>query len=374
MPFPDFVALAILPSVIWASLIFVWFSRSDFAIHLRSGLNAKTKQDLAEAAQSWTFFGFLTFSAALAGVLLWTKIATPVDFRALLVSRSWPRDVFHGAFLGLALIGLLAALWKLFPPDKRFRFLVMTSVASPPAVRALTLVFVALTEELWRAVCLRALVADGISGPRALLATSAAYGFAYFGWGIQIALSDAAIGAVFGALFLWSGSFFVPLAAHLTLRGQHLLASSLAAPNAAPGEVYRSRHANCPACGAAVGIRQINLNVNEAFFCPACGTRITVSDRRRRFIRWGYVLVQMACLLASWDLLPRAIRGQGGNLQYWMSIFVACGAAIGLLTFYVILVPPRLECGDADFIRLNLDDKRTPTRQASVPREKPNAE
>src|SRR2546422_6928165 len=37
---------------------------------------------------------------------------------------------------------------------------------------------------------------------------------------------------LFRSLFLWSGSFFVPFGAHITLRGQHLLYAIAAAPDA----------------------------------------------------------------------------------------------------------------------------------------------
>jgi hypothetical protein len=267
----------------------------------------------------------------------------------------WPQQFFHGIVLGLALTGLLLVFRRFFPEAQKFGFLILAGVASPVWIRILALVLVAFTEELWRAVCLTILVADGSSGPQAVVATTVAYGLAYLAWGYPVAISEGVVGALCGGLYLWSGSLFVPLAAHLTLRGQHLLYAIAASPDAEPGDIHRRPHATCPACGFALNLRQVNLNVNEAFFCPACHTRVTVSDRRRAFQRWGFVFVSIPLMFACFDIFPGAIRGRDD--QYWIALVVMWCAGAGLWCVLQIIFPPTLECGDPDFVSLNLGDR-----------------
>lgn len=367
MPSSDLVALAILPAVIWVSLAYVARSTSKLASKLRVAWSAETKQELIEGARSWAIYGLLAFFIVLAGVVLWTQIQRSNALETILNPSHWERRIFHGIILGLALLGMLLILRRHFPEAKKFGFLVMAGIASPPLVRASALLIVIFTEELWRAVCLKALMGDGVSGPQALVATSIAYGLTYLAWGTPVAISEGIVGAAFGALFLWSGSFFVPFAAHITVRGQALLYAIAAAPDAEPGDIHRRPFAKCPACGAILSSRQVNLNINEAFFCPFCHARVTISDRRRWFLRWGFVFVSIALLLASWDIFPGAVRGS--SIQYWLSLALTFCMGIGLWSILQVFFPPKLECGDPDFVGLNLGDQGAARRDEEKPNE-----
>ena len=353
MPFSDLVALGILPAVVWVSRAYVARSTSKSASKLRVAWSARTKQELVEGAQSWTTYGLLIFLVVLFAVVTWTWVKRSDALQTILIPSHWKRSIFHGIILGLALVGILLILRRHFPEAKKFTLLVLAGIASPPLVRILALLLVIFTQELWRVVCLKALMGDGVSGPQALLATSIAYGSAYLPWGPLVADSEGIVGAALGGLFLWSGSFLVPFAAHITLGAQVLLYAVAAAPDAEAGDIHRRPFARCPACGATLSLRQVNVNINEAFFCPSCHTRITVSDRRRAFLRWGFVFVFIALLIGVFDVLPGAIRGN----QYWIALALTFCAGVGLWSFLQIIFPPKLECGDPDFVRLNLGDR-----------------
>lgn len=367
MPPSDLVVLAILPAVIWVSLAYITRSTSEVASRLRAAWDAKTKRELMEGARSWALYCLLIFFVVLASVLVWARFHALTVLQTILNPRDWERGAFHGMILGLALVGMLLILRHHFAEAKKFTFLLMAGVASPFWIRAFTLLLVVFTQELWRAVCLKTLIADGLSGPQAVLATSVAYGLAYFAWGSRVAISESIIGAVYGGLFLWSGSFFVPFAAHITLRGQNLLYAIAAEPDAEPGDVHRRPHTKCPACRAALSMRQVNFNINEAFFCPSCHTRVTISDQRRGFFRWGFVFVSIALMVASWDIFPGAVRGN--DIQYWISLAIACSAGLGLWSLFQIIFPPKLECGDADFVALNLRDSLVAPSEKKKPDE-----
>lgn len=351
----DLVVLAILPATIWASLAFVALSTTQTASKLRTASSVKSKRELNKGARLWVLHGLTTYLVVLVGVVVWVRTQASSALETVLTLSHWPRQFFHGIVLGLALTGLLLVFRRFFPEVQKFGFLILAGVASPVWVRILALLLVAFTEELWRAVCLTILVAEGFSGPQAVVASTAAYGLAYFAWGYPVAISEGVLGAVCGGLYLWSGSLFVPLAAHLTLRSQHLLYAVAASPDAEPGDIYRRPHATCPACGAALNFRQVNFNVNEAFFCPACHTRVTASDRRRAFQRWGFVFLSIALMLACFDIFPGAVRGKSD--EYWTALVVMWFAGTGLWSILQIIFPPNLECGDPDFVRLNLRDR-----------------
>lgn len=351
----DLVALAILPSIMWASLVYVTFSSSATASKLRAARNAKTKQELIEGARWWALYGLLIFFTVLASVLAWAKIQQWSGLETTLNPTHWVREIIHGIVLGLALVGMILRFQRFFPQARKFGFLILAGIASRPWARAFTLLLVAFTEELWRAVCLKMLMADGLSGLQASIATSVAYGLAYLPWGIPTAISEGFIGAVFGGIFLRSGSLFVPFAAHLVLRGQHLLFAVAAAPAAEPGEIHQRPHSKCPACGRLLSVREMKLNISEAFFCPSCHTRITFSDQRRAFFRWGSAFVYIALLVASWDIFPRALGDS--YAQFLLSVAVASCSVLGLLLIFQVVFPPKLECGDPDIVSLNLGDQ-----------------
>jgi hypothetical protein len=273
----------------------------------------------------------------------------------ILNTNNWVRGALHGMFLGLTLMGLLLILRRHFPEAEKFRLLVMAGMVSSPLVRVAVLLNVVFTEELWRAVCLKALIEDGLSGPQALIATSFAYGFTYLPWGIPIAVSEGIVGAACGALFVWTGSFFVPFATHATLLGQILIYAVAAAPDAEASNFDRRPFTRCPSCEATLSLGQVNLNLNEAFFCPSCHARIAVSDSRRGFFRWGSIFVSTGLLVASWDIFPAAL--EGSTTQLFLSLVVTLCAGISLGLLLQVALPPKLVCGDADAIALNLRDR-----------------
>jgi len=363
------VCLAILPLIVWASLAFVARSTSKTASNLRTAWRAKTKKELAEGARSWAVHGFITFSAVLGSLLLWNR-AKAAPFLTILNPSHWKDSLFHGTVWGLVLIGILLMFRNYFPQTQKFGLLVMSGVASPLLVRSSALLLAVFAEEAWRALSLNALTADGIQGPLALIATSIAYGLTYLAWGTPAAISEGLVGAAFGGLFLWSGSFFVPLAAHVTLQAQVLLYAVAAAPDAEVGDIQRRPYTHCPSCGAVLTLRQVNLNINEAFFCPSCHTRVTVSDRRRAFLRWGTASISVPLWVAALHTLP---GGLNGARNYWVLLAMMISSASGLWSILQVVFPPALQCGDADFISLNLGDQnagRTTEEKASGPDDK----
>jgi hypothetical protein len=329
---------------------FAFRSSSRIASKLRKGLSAKTKQELSEGSRSWVLYGLGTYIVILLALLSWIRIHRLSELVVVLKSNQLLRDALQGVMLGLVLVGILFVLRRSFPVANKFGYLILAGISSPVWVRISALVLVAFIEEFWRVVCLTSLIANGLAGPDALLATSVVYGFTCLSWGNSIVVSNAFVGAAYGPLYLWSGSFLVPLMAQIILRGKNLLYFIAASPDADLGDIQRRPHGTCPAWNAALNLRQVNFNFNEAFLCPSCHTRITVSDRRRVLLRWGFVPLCVGLMFASGALF----RGTSYDAvdRFWIVVGVSSLGGLGLMSFLQVIFPPKLECGDPDFIRL----------------------
>jgi hypothetical protein len=344
--------LLILPLILWGSRVFIVGSKSNLAKTLSASSTAKTKQELAEGSQSWALHSLLIFSFVLTLVVGWSRLHAWDSLQTILNFHKWERAVFQGIILGFAFCGLLIVARLVSPEARRFRILSMSGAASPLWIRVCLLLMVVGSEELWRAVSLRALVSSGLSAPQAIVVTSVVYGLAYLPWGSSITISEGYAGAIFGAFFVWSGSILVPLTARLLIQGITLYLIAVAGPDAKPGDIQAKPYAECPACKKALGLRQVNLNFSEAFFCPSCRARITVSDQRRGFIRWGSALLFMALITAAYYLVPH------NNPDLLLICFgLAFFSGLGILSVFLTLIPPRLECGDPEFISLHLSDR-----------------
>jgi hypothetical protein len=353
MPSSDLIGIAILPAIIWFSIVFIARSTSGFASKLRASWRAGTKQELIKGARAWGIYALLTYLLVIVGVVAWIKIQGSNQLVLVLVPSHLARGVLLGMAMGLVLTGLLLILKSLFPQARKFSLLVMAGVESPPQVRISTLLLAVFAEELWRAVCLNSVLADGISGPQALMAVSIAYALTYMPWGAAAAISQGIVGAALAGLFLWSHSFLVPFTAHLILQVQVLLYAVAAAPETQPGAMNQKPFTKCPGCGTKLSLRQVNLNVEDAFFCPNCHARLTSSDGRRGFVRWGFSIVTTLILFSSWELFPELMKGT----NYWVMLAVLPCAGIGLRAIVQLVFPPELEFGDPNFVGLNLKDQ-----------------
>jgi len=345
------IGLTILPGIVWASAIYVSVSKSGFASKLRAARNAGSKQKIGEGARSWAFYAVLVYLTALGATVVWLKAQQFINAPSLAVR--FARDLTLGVLLGLTITGIIPVFLALQPKPRKFSLPVLAGIGSSPAVRAFALLLVVCTEELWRAACLSSVISGGASRPQALLVVSVAYSLAYLAVGTGPALSEGVVGAALGAVYLRSGSILVPIAAHLILRTQLLLAVLAAAPNAGPTEMRRSSFTKCPSCSNPLNLRQVTFDVNESFFCPFCHARLTSSDSRRRFVRWGSVFLIMPILFWCSALFPDFMSGA----NYWTVLAATPVFGAGLFSMLHLLFPPKLEFGDADFLRLNLGDQ-----------------
>lgn len=355
MPTSDLVCLAILPVLIWISFAFFAYFKANSTLRRNGPASGEAQRNLEDEAQSWAIYGLVSFSLVLIAVTFWTRNRGSNLIQTILSLSHWEFDLFHGIVFGLALSGLLLIFARIFPEVGKVKLLSITGIVSPASVQAAGLLFVVFAEEFWRAVCLKALIADGLPGTQAWVATSIVYGITFMLWGTRVAVSEGIVGTILGALFLWSGSFFVPFAAHFILEGHILLYRAAGVTSQTEG-TQRRHYTTCPFCGRNLNIQQVKLSLGAAFLCPFCHTRITVSDRRRWFSRWALMLVEVAFMIAFWEILPQGLNSSIG--EFWVSMMLAFCAAIGLWSIIQVLIPPTLECGDPHIVRLSLQDQK----------------
>jgi predicted RNA-binding Zn-ribbon protein involved in translation (DUF1610 family) len=357
------VWLLILPAAVWVSLTFVFLSTSKIALKLRTAWNAQTKQELVDGSPAWALHSLLTFSAVLVGLFAWAQIQHSPPLTAILNPNHWANGLLDGTVLGLAMVGVAILLRTWFHEAQKFSLVTLAAVASPLPTRIGVLLVVVFTEEVWRAASLKSLVGAGATGPQALIAASIAYGVTYLAWGATATISEAIVGAVLGALYLWTGSFLVLFAAHLTLLTQLLLYTLVAGPDAEPRDMYSRRFTKCPACGAMLTRQQVNLDPDESFSCPRCTVRITVSDWRRGFFRWGYVFYTVGLWFASVSIVHAAALGEA--VQFVLGYVLTCLSLAGFWSFLQVLFPKKLELetGDPHFLSLNLGKANAPPGQ-----------
>lgn len=315
-------------------------------MRLRASFHAETKQQLAVASRSWSFFFLLMYAVVLASTLLWLRL------QGLSATQVWSHgasltDVFQGLYLGLAVAGSLPLLNLLLHETKRFP-VVTFAVACPSTFLRIGMVLtLVLAEEAWRTATLDSLVRDGYSGPAALAISSGIYALAYLIFGRRSGVGKAITGAVFGGIYLWKLSFVIVFLTHLAFESEWLWIVITAAPSATPGNLASARGSKCPVCEAPVSRSNLRAGV---FPCPACGEKLSIADSRVSTFRWGWTLANIPLLLSTLALFPSLH-------SIWIVIVLVFAIESSLVMLLQSAFPPKLQWGEPNFIGLHLTDR-----------------
>lgn len=289
----------------------------------------------------------------LAGLLLATTI-NPIAPRQIGFSAyRWLDQIAVGWVAALGWFGLPPLIWL----HLRIRMPIQRVVAGLNAAFLIQLAILlvgASAEELWRGLCLAVVTQSGASGWLGVTACSVASGLLVTGAktrnrGVTMALDSA----IFGGLFLWQHSLIAPLAAHITLNGLLLMAARNS--SVAQTAATRSRgRMKCPFCQARLGFPEVDLR--DAFHCPACRELLQLSPRYRLFLRCAW--------LASWILFLIVLLGLRFPFEslsnaavIWLFVGLVLGANVALVRFALLMFPPKLERGVPYIPTLNLGKK-----------------
>jgi hypothetical protein len=342
-------ALISLPLGTWALSLFSTHVSNRLAASLRSGLTASTKRGAESAAQSWALGSVAIHLAVLAAVIFLPGFHHHYSPAARI---PWPvaRQIVAGFIFGLAIGGVMPLIRQILPKEKRFRMQTLIALGGSVWFLSGALATTVLIQEYWRVICLRSLIADGHSNEFALVAVSLAYGIAFAYSGLSGGITETFVGAVFAAIYLWSGSFVLVVVARLALQFQYAAILWASAPSFAPGDGfgYGSVRRNCPNCGGPV-----YLNVRpEPLRCSNCRAVLSPRDSRASLFRWGGIFIQWALTGALFfALIPLLGRHEE---TFWVAFLSALPAFFSVMLVLQVVFPPKLQLGLPDFVGLNL--------------------
>ncbi len=313
-------------------------------------LSATSEEGKATATRLGVNVPMTLYVTLLCCLVLWLWLAPGllplVGFRSegLLSAAS------KGAYFGLSWAGIWLWLWLVLSNPQRLRRAVPGYGARFRKQIAIWLVG-ALSEELWRVLCIAALLAHGYSAAFSVTATALAFGLASLGNGLEGSILAVLEGAILGMLFVWQRSFFAPFAAHLAVQAVYLWAVGQFSPE----EQQKSwiRCIRCPICKPQLS--RFQIKIREAFDCPACHEQISVSDGYRRAMRWAGLSAYQILYVSTTVLLEKEISDTLYILLVWP---VAFGVGTSGLLLYQRLFPPQLQYGSPTFITLNLERHR----------------
>jgi len=339
----------------WALISYVRVSHGRLATKLRNSIYAKTKAELITASRTWALALLLVYTVVLCCVFAWFFLQNLAARDLWIQASSWRANSLRGLYLGLAIGGLPIYLNRFFSGSKRFPLIIVAGAHSPACLQIATVLTLVVAEETWRALTLYALLRDGYSSQTAMALSAFVYAISYIAYGDRPVAGKAFMGAAFGSLILWQGSLLLVLCARLIFESQWVWFAVLAASNATPEDIRGVRSSRCPACGERISVTKLR---SEGFVCPFCGESLSVSDTRVSLASWAWLLAYVPLILATLALFP-TLQSDAGLLG---AIFLACGFGAASLALLQSMFPPELQCGEPNFIGLNLANRKVKSR------------
>lgn len=339
MASPVLSALAILP-VAWllTNILYGWsIWRNRFLVG-----DARAPRKLASTARQECQYVLSYSGLVVAGVVLWARSHAVTPREMGLVTDSWFVQVLVGAMAGMASLSWLLLARRLFRVGRPLH-LVLPAFHSPRALMVVLWVSAALAEELWRALCLVAILSAGYGASFALIAVSVVSVISLSSRQLEVLMLGGINSAVYGALFLWQRSLMAPVAAHLAVDQAILTLFTLANDLG----VQERAGTQCPFCGSKMSASAVDMW--NPFPCPTCRELVQVS-RLYRFVA----------------RLPMLVGIFGAVLMFTItgfteSVFRVClayaiwfGASMVFAGMALNFVPPKLKPGTPTFPSLNL--------------------
>ena len=296
--------------------------------------------------QPLTFYALLVCCA-----ILWLWFSRAVFSPAGLHINGWVSGTLKGGYIGLSWAGIWLWLWLVLSNPQRLRREV-PGYGAHFGKQVIVWVVGTFSEELWRVLCIAALLASGYSATFSVTAAAVAFAVAFLGNGLERSILAGLEGAIFGLLFVWQRSFFAPFAAHLAVQAVCLWGVGQFSPQGQrkswmPGIC-------CPICNAQ--LNRLQIKISDPFSCPSCHEQISVSDGYRRAMRWVGLSAYLLFAAATMILLENQISDTLFILLVWPVVF---GVGTSGLLLYQRVFPPRLQYGSPTFITLNLEHRRT---------------
>jgi hypothetical protein len=297
------------------------------------------------------FYGLLLCSA-----IVWLRLSQATSSHVGFQVNGWGLEALKGGYFGLAWAGIWLWLWLVLSNPDRLRREV-PGYGAHFAKQIIVCLVGAFSEEMWRVVCIAALLASGYSTGFSVTAAALAFAIAFLGNGLERSLLAALEGAIFGMLFVWQQSFFAPLAAHLAVQAVYLWGVGQFSEEERRKPWVRG--IRCPVCKAQ--LTRFQITIREPFDCPSCHEQISVSDGYRSAMRWVGLTAYLILGAATMVLLEKMVSETLCVLLVWP---VAFGIGTSGLLLYQRVFPPQLQYGSPTFITLNLEHHRSDAKDS----------
>lgn len=308
-----------------------------------------TEQEKASAVRLGVAIPLTSYAFLFCCVVVWVACSRSSLYQAGFRADDWISSVFRGAYLGMAWAGIWLWMWLILSSPERLHRAI-PGLGAPFTRQLFVWLLGAFSEELWRVVCVTALMAAGYSSPFSIATTSVMFAVAFLPEGFERSLLAWLEGVIFGLLFVWQRSFFAPFLAHLAVQAVFLWGVGQFSPlrESEPG---RRRGTRCPACGAR--LTRLQIKIRASFLCPVCRERLCVSDAYRAVTRWASIFAYIIFFAGSIALFYKKIPE---NFALWLVWPVALGAGTSSVLLYQRVFPPHLQFGEPNFVYLNLSD------------------
>jgi hypothetical protein len=265
-----------------------------------------------------------------------------------LTTHHWLSSILRGGYVGMSWAGIWLWAWTILSSPHRLRREV-PGLSSAIPTQLLVWIGGAFSVELWRVLTIAAVQGDRHSASYAVIASSVTYALAFLSNGLERSALAFIEGIILGVLFVWQGSFVAPLAGHLAVQGVYLWGIGQSSRQQRSKTTWWRRQIQCPVCG--VQLNRLQIKLTEAFECPDCHKRLSVSDEYRSRMRLVAVVAYMSLFGCSLALLFEQVPE---NLALWVLWPIAWGAGTSGIFLYQKVFPPRLQYGEPHFIRLDI--------------------
>lgn len=306
--------------------------------------------------QPLTFYGLLICCS-----ILWLWLSQSLFPPAGFQLKGWVSGILRGGYVGLSWAGIWLWLWLVLSNPQRLRREV-PGYGATFVKQAIVCVVGAFSEELWRVLCIAALIASGYSAGFSVTVTAVGFAIAFLGNGLERSILASLEGSIFGLLFVWQRSFFAPFAAHLAVQAVYLW--GIGQFSSQDERKSWMRGIQCPICKAQ--LNRLQIKIADPFNCPSCHEQISVSDGYRSVMRlagiFAYVFLYVCTLVLFYNQISE-------TWAMWLLWPVAFGVGTSGLLLYQRVFPPRLQYGSPTFITLNLEHHRPDENQAENKRD-----
>ena len=358
------IALALMYPVVSLAAPTVFFILRPQEIRSLPGLPLRltTEEEQASAVRLGVLLPLTSYCLLFSCMMVWLSLTHYDLYQAGFREGNSISGTLRGGYVGMAWAGIWLWMWLVLSAPQRLRREV-PGLGAPFTKQVFVWLAGAFSEELWRVVCIAALMTSGYSAAFSITITSAMFAIAFLPGGLERSVLAALEGVIFGLLFVWQRSFLAPFTAHLAVQAVYLWGVGQFSLRR-QGKSWRPG-IRCPLCGTQLSRLQVKMT--EAFRCPSCREQISVSEGYRTAMRlaaiFAYVSLYVATLALFYKQIPERVT-------LWLAWPVSWGVGTSGLLLYQRVFPPKLQYGEPHFLTLNLEDRRPPNSSDLEDRQK----